>query len=56
MWANDVRQGNGALITIDGVFYEGYFDKDRLVVSIFSFHVFFIKFNAIASSLIFFHH
>ncbi|VDM44427.1 unnamed protein product [Toxocara canis] len=31
MWANDLRQGNGAVVSIDGAYHEGTFEKDRLV-------------------------
>lgn len=31
MWADDMRQGNGCVVSIDGSFHEGFFEKDRLV-------------------------
>ncbi|CEF69801.1 MORN motif repeat-containing protein [Strongyloides ratti] len=31
MWENDLRHGKGCQITIDGVYHEGTFDKDRFI-------------------------
>uniref|UniRef100_A0A0N5BAV1 VPS9 domain-containing protein n=1 Tax=Strongyloides papillosus TaxID=174720 RepID=A0A0N5BAV1_STREA len=31
MWENDLRHGKGCQITIDGVYHEGIFDKDRFI-------------------------
>uniref|UniRef100_A0A0N4ZWE8 VPS9 domain-containing protein n=1 Tax=Parastrongyloides trichosuri TaxID=131310 RepID=A0A0N4ZWE8_PARTI len=31
MWENDLRHGKGCQITIDGVYHEGIFEKDRFV-------------------------
>ena len=34
MWANDQRHGQGIVVTVDGVYYEGKFVQNRLAVSI----------------------
>ena len=34
IWANDARNGEGVVITLDGIFLAGSFNNDRLVVSI----------------------
>lgn len=36
IWANDARNGEGIVITLDGIFLAGSFNNDRLVVSIFA--------------------
>ena len=33
MWSNDQRNGYGVVVTVDGVYYEGNFFQNRLVVS-----------------------
>lgn len=33
MWANDQRQGFGVVVTVDGVYYEGRFNQNKLAVS-----------------------
>lgn len=34
MWVNDMRNGCGTLVGLDGVCHEGMFEKNRLVVSL----------------------
>lgn len=33
MWAYDQRQGFGVVVTVDGVYYEGRFNQNKLAVS-----------------------
>lgn len=32
MWVNDQRHGQGVVVTVDGVYYEGNFFQNRLAV------------------------
>jgi len=33
MWQNDVRHGDGLLVTLDGMYFEGNFQYGKLLVS-----------------------
>lgn len=33
MWQEDVRQGSGIVVTLDGMYFEGNFTNDKLTVS-----------------------
>jgi hypothetical protein len=33
MWDNDVRSGNGLIVTLDGIYNEGRFSLNKLMVS-----------------------
>lgn len=33
MWQDDVRQGSGIVVTLDGMYFEGNFTTDKLTVS-----------------------
>ena len=33
MWKNDQREGFGIVVTLDGVYYEGRFSRNKLAVS-----------------------
>ncbi len=35
MWENDVRSGNGLIVTLDGIYNEGRFSLNKLMVSHF---------------------
>lgn len=32
-WQDDVRQGSGIVVTLDGMYFEGNFTTDKLTVS-----------------------
>ena len=34
MWENDMRSGKGLIVTLDGIYNEGKFSANKLVVSI----------------------
>ena len=33
LWQDDVRQGSGIVVTLDGMYFEGNFTNDKLTVS-----------------------
>ena len=35
MWENDVRCGNGLIVTLDGIYNEGRFVQNKLMVGCF---------------------
>ena len=35
MWENDCRHGNGIIVTLDGMYFEGNFVQNKMSVSIY---------------------
>ena len=34
MWQDDVHHGNGIIVTLDGMYFEGNFSQDKITVNI----------------------
>ena len=35
MWENDCRQGSGVIVTVEGIYNEGIFVQNKLVVGVY---------------------
>ena len=44
LWQDDNRHGNGIVVTLDGMYFEGNFVQGKLSVSIFASCFFFVLF------------
>ena len=42
MWQDDNRHGDGIVVTLDGMYFEGNFQHNKLIVSLYSWTKFFL--------------